>query len=83
MLTTDDSFFVSEDRSVSAVFCFESQHVGERPTVVGVLLQDMVPFTGVDASCHVACHVSSVEFLFLLVPVRPGSLSLVFQCGHG
>ena len=41
----DDSvFLVSEDSSVSIVFCIESQQVG-------VLLQDMVPFTGVDASC--------------------------------
>ena len=35
--------------------------MGERPEVVGVLLQDMVPSTGVDASCgvsHAKCRIS-------------------------
>ena len=39
---------------MSILFCFESQHVGELPTEVGVLLQDVVQFTGVDASCGVS-----------------------------
>ena len=63
---------------MSIVFCFESQHVGERPTEVGVFLQDMVPSTGVDAFCGV--HVPSVEFLFHLVHGKTQGLSCSFQC---
>ena len=44
----------------------ESQHVGERPTEVGVLLQDSVSFRGVDASCGVSRIKCCVLFLFVL-----------------
>ena len=68
---------------VSIVFCFESQHVGEGPTEVGVLLQDRVPFVGVDASCDVSRIKSCFFFSFSCSSKTQGLVSIFCQCSHG